>query len=376
MLIIFYLIIIFLIIIQKKIYKAYEGTTIILHYFDNKWNISTRKCLDSNKSLWNNKPYYKLFTETIEQYENFYENLNTNYYYTFLLVHHQNKNIIDYSFMLGQNYKKLFHIMTKSNDTHLEIADNSEDIFKNNMIIDKPEELNNYDYINIENNKDELSLPIKDIGIIIKLTNNNNNNIVLLKINTCSYKIISKLKPNYNNKLKTFIDLYKQELLKEHLIYFPGNKNIKLVDNNVEKEYDIIGIIDSIFKVITSELFELFKLLYDLKDCSHKNKLLYDKLPNEYKIILYKIRGLYFDKKEKLSTLKSEVTIIDKNIYKKYNLKIKDIYNLLKSYDPISFFKLILSRDELFCADNSLKNISNRCDINILNMCNLYIKNM
>jgi hypothetical protein len=363
----------------KKIYKAYEGTSIILHYFDNKWNICTRKCLDSQKSAWNNKTYYKLFNEAIEKYDNFYDNLNTNYYYVFLLMHHQNKNIIDYSFMFGENYKKLFHIMTKSNETHLEIADNSENIFKNNMVIDKPEELDNYDYINNENNKDKISLPIKDIGIIIKLTNKINNNIILLKLNTCGYKIINKLKPNYNNNLKTYIDLYKQGLLKEHLIYFPGNKNIILKDNNIDKEYDIIGIIDSIFKVITSELFELFKLLYDLKDCSHKNKNLYDKLPNEYKIILYKIRGLYFEKKEKLSALKSNTntnTNIDKNIYKKFNLKIKDIYNLLKIYEPNDFFKLILNRTNLFNADKIINVISNRCDINILNMCNLYIKNM
>ena len=92
----------------KQIYKAYEGTTIILHYYDNKWNICTRKCLDSNKSAWNNKTYYKLFHETISEYDNFYDNLNKDYYYTFLLIHYQNKNIVDYSFLFGENYKNYF----------------------------------------------------------------------------------------------------------------------------------------------------------------------------------------------------------------------------------------------------------------------------
>ena len=361
---------------NKEIYKAYEGTNIILHYFDNKWNICTRKCLDSNKSIWNNKTYYKLFNEACSQYDKFYDNLNKDYYYSFLLIHYQNKNIVDYSFLFGEEYKKIFHITTKSNETHLEIPASCSNLFKNNMVIDTPEKLDNYDYINNTNTNDEIELPIKDIGIIIKLTNKENNNINLLKINTNAYKIISKLKPNYNNILKTFIDLYKQELLKEHLIYYPGNKNIKLNDNNNIVEYDIIGIIDSIFKVITSELFELFKLLYDLKDCSHKNKELYEKIPNEYKVILYKIRGLYFEKKEQLSLLKAEGERIEKNIYKKYNLKIKDIYNLLKNYEQDKFFRLINSRKDLFLADNEINNISNRCDINILNMCNLYIKNI
>ncbi len=360
----------------KEIYKAYEGTNIILHYFNNKWNICTRKCLDSNKSAWNNKTYYKLFNEACSQYDNFYDNLNKDYYYSFLLVHYQNKNIVDYSYLFGEEYKKIFHIITKSNETHLEIPASCSTIFKNNMVIDIPEKLDNYDYINNSNNNDEFNLPIRDIGIIIKLTNKENYNINLLKLNTNGYKIISKLKPNYNNILKTFIDLYKQELLKEHLVYYPGNKNIKLNDNENIVEYDIIGIIDSIFKVITSELFELFKLLYDLKDCSHKNKELYEKIPNEYKVILYKIRGLYFEKKEQLSLLKAEGERIEKNIYKKYNLKIKDIYNLLKNYEQDKFFRLINSRKDLFLVDNEINNISNRCDINILNMCNLYIKNM
>ena len=40
------------------------------------------------------------------------------------------------------------------------------------------------------------------------------------------------------------------------------------------------------------------------------------------------------------------------------------------------FFKLINSRKELFLVSKDIKDISNRCDINILNMCNLYINNM
>ena len=37
---------------------------------------------------------------------------------------------------------------------------------------------------------------------------------------TNSYKILNKLNPRFNNILKTFVSLYKNELLKEHLIYF------------------------------------------------------------------------------------------------------------------------------------------------------------
>ena len=85
-----------------------------------------------------------------------------------------------------------------------------------------------------------------------------------------------------------FVELYQQDKLKQYLEYFPDNMKLN-------KIYDTIGVIDASFKVLTSELFELFRYLYDLKDCSHKNKEFYKLLPNEYTIVLYKIRGIYYD---------------------------------------------------------------------------------
>lgn len=262
--------------------------------------------------------------------------------------------------------------MTRESENHYEVdIDLITHFEKNNML--KPKLLNNFDLLNKYNENKNLTLPLELEGIIIKLINKTNNKTLLLKLHTNSFKIISKLKPNYNSELKMFIDLYKLELLKEHLIYFPSNININLKYNNNILEYDTIGIIDALFKVITSELFELFKSLYNLKDCSHKNKELYEKIPNEYKIILYQIRGRYFEKKEELTNLK----LMNENInYKNYNLKIIDIYNILKNYEINSLFKLILSRNKLLNLNKFKSNISNRCDSNLLEMTNIYINNL
>lgn len=359
---------------KKEIYESFEGTTLTLYNFKGKWNLSTRKCLDSEKSKWSsNLSFYNLFCDSINMpFEDFTNNLNPNYYYFFVLLHHKNINLIDYTLRFGKNYKKILHIMTRKSDTHKEVDLEDPSQFINKMNLLKPEKLNDYELINNSNKLNKIELPINLEGIIIKLTHNETKKTYLLKIQTNSYKILNKLNPRFNNILKTFIALYKNELLKEHLIYFPDNKNVLLKTDNKELEFDTIGIIDGIFKVLTSELFELFKSLYNLRDCSQKNKILYDILPLEYKIILYKIRGVYFEKKDLLSKVKNK----DNNFnYKKYNLKIIDIYNLLKKYDIDLFLKLLSSR-LLIIKKPEFSSISNRCENNLLNIANIFNNNI
>ena len=79
-----------------------------------------------------------------------------------------------------------------------------------------------------------------------------------------------------------------------------------------------MGIIDSVFKVITMELFVLFKELWDLDTGNHKNKDLYNILPNEYKNILFNIRKIYFIKRKQQN-----------------ELMIKHVYHYLKSVDVL-----------------------------------------
>ena len=43
---------------KKEFYECYEGTLLSLFYFNDKWYLSTRRCLDSKKSMWNNRSYY------------------------------------------------------------------------------------------------------------------------------------------------------------------------------------------------------------------------------------------------------------------------------------------------------------------------------
>ena len=110
---------------------------------------------------------------------------------------------------------------------------------------------------------------------------------------------------------------------------------------NIQESYDTVGIIDSVFKVCTSELYELFKMLWDIKTGKQLDTEIYKILPKEYKTVLYNIRGIYY--KKKYDNNKSSTSHDDFNTLKlkhndsKSNLKlntkdlqIKDIYQYLK----------------------------------------------
>ena len=383
------------------IQESFEGTLLSVFNYDNKWYISTRQCLDARESKWKaNKSHYDMFLECINvSFDEFTNFLKKEYNYFFVLLHYDNKHIVDYtSYFNNPNYKTIVHIMTKDKKTHkdIDITEKNQWIGDPNFIIpckfnhehskyinlkkfidsdgsiNIPNNYSNFENLDINNMNNNFDLPITSEGLIVKIMNTLSNKIEVLKFQTNSYQIMSLLNPNTKNIYMGFVELYQNDLLKKHLEYFPGNVKI----NNT---YDTIGIIDASFKVLTSELFELFRYLYDLKDCSHKNKEFYKLLPNEYTIVLYKIRGIYYKKKEKYIKNKIDMITMD-NTYN-YSLKIFDIYNLLKkNYEINDILNLFHARKNFFSKytdskyNKIIKDISMKCDLVSLKMIDIFLK--
>lgn len=399
---------------ERKIQECFEGTLLSLYYYNDKWNIATRRCIDASNSIWmSNKSHFDMFTESINtSFDDFVSYLKTDINYFFVLVHHQNKHIVDYTEYFNDNeYKKVIHVMSRDRNTHSEIDINDdgqwekkphllstpksydldEIFFKSNenvgiinyieeeneeeiLELNKINDMKNFSKLDDINKNNKLDLPVKSEGLIVKVTEPESNKTVLLKFQTNSYQFMSMLKPNSNNIYMSFIELYQNDMLKRHLEYFPGNSKF---DTSGDEVYDTIGIIDAVFKVQTSELFELFRSLYNLKDCSHKNEELYNILPTEYTVALYRIRGIYYKKKEKYIKSKQEeskqeeINPGDPGSLVNTGLRIFDIYNMLKyNYDTKELLKLLRARKLLInkCLinkdSNSMKilNLSNRCD--------------
>ena len=292
--------------------EAYEGTTISIFNYNDKWYLSTRKCINLNDSIDN--PQFIMFNEllTKNNYKNlddFCNKLDKNNSYHYILIHHNNKNYIDYKFKFGDNYTKLCLVTIRDNNLNeININDNpiySYDYSNNDIFIptiyDKSTLDNFFKIKDILNNNWSMDLNIE--GIIIK------HNTKIIKLQTLNYEF-NKTKTLFgkdNNIYKSLLLLFQKNKLYNYLI-----NNIYLKDiyfNN--KYYNLINIINQSLKYLSSIILELCIYYWNNNDIIN-----YNNLPKIYKYILYNLKGIY-----------------KKNIY------ISNVYYYLKN---ISILKLLL----------------------------------
>ena len=301
---------------EKESYICYEGPLISLFCANNKWYISTRKCIFDNTSAESGQ--FKMFMDVLRKdnytnLDNFTNLLDSNTSYHFVLIHHLNENVVNYETEFGIEYTKLCFIFARNILTHVECkSENIETInLSDNIFL--PKKILDFDKMTNLSLQNISVLPSYE-GIIIKMNNN------ILKIQTPSYQFY-KVIGSEKNMYRGFLFLYQRNILKQ---FFETNTSpqcdrIKKVVNplNTNESFDIVGMIDCLFKVITSELLHLFRILYDLNGMQ-TNHSLYLKLPDQYKNILFKIRGIFFHNKKQ-----------NQNEY----IQLKDVYNLLKTID-------------------------------------------
>lgn len=333
---------------QQIITECYEGTYLSVFYHNGEWFVSTRRCLDSNESQFNKDlSHFAMFEETLvsagyKDFTDFTQHLNQDNSYYFVLIHHKNKHVIDYNTRFGTEYKKL--CLTTIRDSNMMELDMPETISFLSDTIFLPK---NIDSINdfVESNKTErYDIMPQSEGIIIKVYNSVRNlyNLIKLQYNVFQFNLVLG---NEHNIFKGLVYLYQHSMLATYFTNNSNTSNIKKIVNplNTSESYDTIGMIDAIFKVVTSELFELFKNLWSLKTGKQQNKNLYDILPKEYKDMLYGVRGLYFKKRALLFNPEKKLDDVRDS-----HLKISDVYNYLKTIPSASIVSLLRMRKLMF----------------------------
>jgi hypothetical protein len=112
---------------------SYEGTVITVYHYDDKWHFGTSTCpsVDSSRYQHPVKTHGIMFDEAIAKIvgeeddvrEKFTARLDTNLAYAFILVHHENKHIMDYTTELGEDYAVIYQINTINRMTLEEVTD-------------------------------------------------------------------------------------------------------------------------------------------------------------------------------------------------------------------------------------------------------------
>ncbi len=319
------------------IQKCYEGTLIIVFNHNNKWYISTRRCFDANESVWvKNNSYGKMFSETIESKFTF-DDLDTSYCYHFVLVHHKNKNIVDYG---DDEYKQVYHVLTTEKYTMNEIQFTIPNVMtideeKFNNIDELISKLNDHNYDNVQ--MQSISLE----GYVLKCYTGevHNSPYVTLKLQTKLYETLSKYKPNNSNIYQCFLELYQLDKLINFIPFL-----IKRCDSI---EFDKCGIIVNYIHYAMRNMAKELSILYFAT--RNKNNIeMYEALPSSYKKILFGIHGIYLNNKS-------------------MPINALSVYNYLKFCPSRQLTQLFKDRVDM-CGNNKFTFINTHCR-NTITLC-------
>ena len=301
-----------------KIYEEFDGELYSFFYLKGNWNIVSLNNLETEINMD--------IINTGVEINKLIKSLNKNHIYYFQLINKNLNSIVDYTYRFGDDYSCLFHISTKLDNVYIDISDKP--FF--DLGVKYKEELKDYSLLDSNNTKNLFPL-VKGLSVNVYI----NSLYYTFTIDTNDYRYSKSLCPDVKNKYKSFIRLYKDGLLKDHILKY--NNSMYIENSRVPyNKYETYRVINNSFKLLAFELFELFKLVWDINDTSHLDSNLYNFLPTEYKVLLYRVKGIYFQNRQdnKLSSL---------NEY----LEVSNIFDYLKIIDNNLILKLFLARRKI-----------------------------
>jgi hypothetical protein len=308
--------------------KSYEGTLLLVFWHKDKWYVTTRRCINAVDSVWvKNRSYRDLFDEAITNKFTLDE-LNKNYCYHFVLVHHNNRNIVNYNFLLGREYKEVFHVMTTEKYTLNEVEHKINDSVRNaekvtfdslDKLLEQLQQINAND---INNHR------ITEEGFVLRVYDG--KQFTVYKLQTEVYQYLMKLKPNNSNVHQGYLELYQKDKLADYLPYFTKYNN------------DIVKRINATMKTLSKELLDLYH-------CTRQKKSpeVYNILSDTYKKILYELHGLYINNR------KQDFQENSNNNQESKSINVHDVYYFLKQMSAMDLRNLLLDRMMLLEKDEA-----------------------
>jgi len=345
---------------DDKIYEAYDGTIITVYNYKNEWFFGTSSCPDANSSKFSHptKKHGNMFDEILFKYYKqhftaeelsaltaeevsvtlrnlFVQHLDPSMAYEFIIVHYENKHIIDYTGLLGDNYMEMFHINTKHRDTLIE-----NDIISS--IIPSLIELG-VKYPLPFNNIKEAYMHINNIqysyGLIVKKVVN--DKVKLYKISTDAINYREETDPCHPNIWMNIISVYMKNkpeyTIKDYIANYNPEINLP-IDNNGQK-IDPTYLVHTIISTIKDSLYSYYKattIYYPNYNRYKMNKDMDKQFPPIIQYHLAQLRNLQV------------------NTYKTKMINMGNVYHYLCQCNDVNNIKTLIQ----FFASNPINEMS------------------
>lgn len=334
-----------------KYQEAYDGTMITVYNFNNMWHFGTSSCTDAYISKFNNsnKTHGHMFNEALmtifrSQFSEdeinssdpqviaaisqrlrdmFTYHLDPALAYEFVLLHHENPHIIDYTQELGAQYKLILHINSKNRETLQEM----------DLASTKPLAHIGLQYPTCYatlNDAHAACASPTSYGFIAKTLNGLNGSTKLFKISPTHIEFkedTDPCNPNvWHNILMVYMKNRKDYKINDYIkMYVP---NLQLPYDNKGKPVDPTYLIHTMILTLKDVLYNLYSAttVYDSKTRRFKmNKELDQQFPPVIRFHLAQLR--YRQQHEHSSSL----------------LKPKDVYYYLCHCNNVKNIKLLIT---------------------------------
>jgi hypothetical protein len=348
---------------EDKVYEAYDGTIITVYHYKDEWYFGTSSCPDANSSKFSHptKTHGNMLDEILSKYFNvplstpplplplnptmdaeggvdseaggdsgaedasvklrrlFTQHLDPNMAYEFIIVHYENKHIIDYTGFLGENYMEMFHVNTKHRSSLVE-TDIISSIIPSLLEIGVKYPL---PFSNIQEAYAHIQANPYSYGLIVKKILA--DKVKLYKISTDAINYREETDPCHPNAWMNILSVYMKNkteyTIKDYIANYNPNLNLPL-DNNGQK-IDPTYLVHTIISTIKDSLYAYYRattIYYPNYNRYKMNKDMDKQFPPIIQYHLAQLRNL------QINTYKSKMITLH-NVYH-YICQCNDVNNI------------------------------------------------
>jgi hypothetical protein len=307
--------------------QAHEGTMVSMFHHIDTWHYITSRCTDINASYFYNSDltFGHMFDECLtninQSRATFEQLLNTDHCYNFVIVHHKNKYVIDYTDDYGENYGKLVLVIEREMEHFTEIASDAID----GIII--PQSYTNMDTMITNSTHTE--------SIICKRLDVDRNTFKYYKIQSQDYLLKCKRKPKFSNIWYSYIQVFLDNKPDLTIDMFREENKIDKVYVVANQDVNITGMIHLLYKhsaiVLMNMVLHFTQFDYENQSFTKINsddyKVLNDSQHNVLKKQIATIQSLM-----RIGSLKNTNSII---MHLRKYINVSQFINIIKSFHTL-----------------------------------------